>query len=1367
MSRNRINYNVQDIFIGPCPASGYHFINYSGGLNNNYEDLPYITYEDFKHISPNPGIVNTLISKDKNENTFPRNHNLLKRLDRIQDISYEIRSNRTIINQLNSGKSYVDTVSINNPEVDISFSYILSSLRNEARMGFNVNYPRLDYPYTGDKYFYRTDNGEPLFLFSGFLNRDYIKPQIFPNTTRGEGIPIDPDCFEYRKHISPNKNIISNIIPYYLGKNPSYLSNLIDIAAGFYHAFVLNSDGRLVGIGDNTEGQITNTLNENDSNGQFTGFFSVTSIGQLTGLKKVSSNYLHNLAILSNDTIIGWGSNDEGQAVGTTSYNNENFLFTGNFNNTPISNITGASGISAGAYHSLALLKNKTITGWGDNSFTQALAGNNLTGIIGISAGGYHSLAIRDINNGSVTGWGDNEYFQSSKGNNLTGVKMVSAGHLHSFALFNNGTITGWGWNDDAQIAGIKNLNNNNGIFTGNWSNTPVGKLTGVKSIHAGWFHTLALLENNKITGWGFNNVGQLNQNISYNDTNGMFTGDWNSTIVGKFENIEKIATSSETSLAYSNPNLNIFGESLGQEIIYPTEYNCITNDPYWPFNTKDQRNIFIAISENENDQNENLNETFSDLDDQTFISRSANKRSKNTKTISFGNCYISSYSQRGQIGDFIRAGATYIGENMSFQLSGSGASTPYVDPKTNIPNSEIKFNIPSEINSKNPISALRPSDLKIEISESDTTNLLNLKDTAFTAYEFNINFEREKMEAIGFKLPIDRQVDTPFIINLKLDSIVQNNNDLNFLSFVNNDCNKKYNITISCANYCNYDSNFIWSGQNQSSIFEKRFQNVFNYEFFNCKFDNVSYSSTIGNQKTATFNFSTLTDKQNYDRSLQMSGILGIEKIEDFVLIESTDKVLSLTNNVIDNLNGIYYANQIFNSKNYYTKISGVYFDNQHIYFDSLTNTWIISDYFNDKILKSEVTNVDSPDLVNNWNLFTDHLFYKQISGLSAGLNYFYINFNDGTITGYGDNSDGQLINDITQNNSSGIFTGIWENTKPGKLNNVIKIETNYTHTLALLSNNTVTGWGTNDEGQVTSSTVNNNSNYLFTGNWSNTAVGRLTNVNNISVGAYHSLALLNNGTITGWGDNTDNQATGGRFLYNITGISAGGYHSLAIRDINNGSISGWGNDDYLQSSKGNILTGVKMVSAGHLHSFALLNDGKITGWGWNDDGQVAGTTNQNDSSGIFTGNWNNTVVGQLTGVKSIHAGWFHTIIVLNNETVTGWGLNHGNQISKSAGFQDVNGRLVGNWSSTQVGQFHDVKLFNTNYEDSMVYISGSLDNIKVKIWETNNLEYIYAPTEYQNLPNNLNIDKINVDGSYLYQEDEDLFVSNLSVLY
>ena len=73
MAKNQVIYNVEDIFIGPCPASGNHFINYSGGLNNNHEDFPYVTYENFQHISPNPAVINAIIPKDKNQNTFPRN----------------------------------------------------------------------------------------------------------------------------------------------------------------------------------------------------------------------------------------------------------------------------------------------------------------------------------------------------------------------------------------------------------------------------------------------------------------------------------------------------------------------------------------------------------------------------------------------------------------------------------------------------------------------------------------------------------------------------------------------------------------------------------------------------------------------------------------------------------------------------------------------------------------------------------------------------------------------------------------------------------------------------------------------------------------------------------------------------------------------------------------------------------------------------------------------------------------------------------------------------------------------------------------------------------------------------------------------
>lgn len=914
MAKNQIIYNVEDLFIGPCPASGNHFINYSGGLNNNYEDLPYVTYENFQHISPNPAVINAIIPKDKNQNTFPRNHNLLKRLDRIQNISYDISTNRTIINQIGKAAS-VDRIHLNKPQVSVSFSYILSSLRNEARMGFNINHPRLDYPYTGDKYHYRTDNGDPLFLFSGFLNRDYSKkyPQL---STRGEGIDVESPCFEYIQPTqSPNPNIISQNVPFYVGKNINPIIQFenidnIDIAAGFYHSFLIRNSGIVTGWGDNTEGQLTNNLNYNDGNGQFTGNWNDTVIGKLSSIKKISTNYLHTLAILSDDKITGWGANDEGQAVGTTGYNDSNHLFTGNWSNTPVSNITGASGISAGAYHSLVLLKNKTITGWGDNTSGQALNGNNLTGIIGISAGGYHSLAIRNINGGLVTGWGDNDYLQSSRGNNLNGVKTVSAGHLHSFALLNNGKVTGWGWNDDGQVAGITNLNNTSGIFTGNWNNTPVGQLTGVKSIHAGWFHTLALLENNKITGWGFNNVGQINENISYNDSNGIFTGNWNSTIVGSFENVTNIDTSYQTSLAYIQANKNeitgwgeedVYYDLINNEFITNAleynEYDCITTDPYWPLTTKDKRNIFISISENKENQNLNLYEDFSNADDQSYIARSADKKSQTNRTIGFGNCYLASYNQNASVGSFITAEVNYIGENMLFQMSGSGVNTPYVNPKTYETNTGIKFNIPSELDSKNPIAALQPGDINMNINSSGYG--LNLNDVKIQGYEFGFEFNRENMDAIGYKLPIDREINLPLIINLSVDMVVGDQQYDDLASLIREDAD--YNVSISCKNSCIYDPSFTWTEQNQSSKFEKRFENAFNYQFFNCKFDGISYANQIGGKKTAKLNFTAEVDTENYNRGMQASGILGIEKIEDFILIESGNLPALAGTNITD----------------------------------------------------------------------------------------------------------------------------------------------------------------------------------------------------------------------------------------------------------------------------------------------------------------------------------------------------------------------------------------------------------------------------------------------------------------------------------
>lgn len=88
------------------------------------------------------------------------------------------------------------------------------------------------------------------------------------------------------------------------------------------------------------------------------------------------------------------------------------------------------------------------------------------------------------------------------------------------------------------------------------------------------------------------------------------------------------------------------------------------------------------------------------------------------------------------------------------------------------------------------------------------------------------------------------------------------------------------------------------------------------------------------------------------------------------------------------------------------------------------------------------------------------------------------------------------------------------------------------------------------------------------------------------------YSLALKKDGSIVGWGENLDGQATppeGNDFV----AIAAGHYyHSLALKS--DGSIVGWGNDDYGQATppEGNDFVA---IAAGGGHSLAIRREPPI----------------------------------------------------------------------------------------------------------------------------------------------------------------------------
>jgi hypothetical protein len=93
------------------------------------------------------------------------------------------------------------------------------------------------------------------------------------------------------------------------------------------------------------------------------------------------------------------------------------------------------------------------------------------------------------------------------------------------------------------------------------------------------------------------------------------------------------------------------------------------------------------------------------------------------------------------------------------------------------------------------------------------------------------------------------------------------------------------------------------------------------------------------------------------------------------------------------------------------------------------------------------------------------------------------------------------------------------------------------------------------------------------------------------LSCGDRFSLALKDDGTIVGWGDNTYGQTDIPTGLNNVVAISAGGHHCLALRE--NGTVSSWGLNTQGQTGVPFVLSTITAISAGANHNMAVRGTG------------------------------------------------------------------------------------------------------------------------------------------------------------------------------
>ena len=241
----------------------------------------------------------------------------------------------------------------------------------------------------------------------------------------------------------------------------------------------------------------------------------------------------------------------------------------------------------------------------------------------------------------------------------------------------------------------------------------------------------------------------------------------------------------------------------------------------------------------------------------------------------------------------------------------------------------------------------------------------------------------------------------------------------------------------------------------------------------------------------------------------------------------------------------------------------------------------------------------------------------------------------------------------------------------------------------LALRNDGTIWGWGQNFYGQLGTGTISDKKDPYQISNdhdW-----------NAISTSGLHSLAIKQDGTLWAWGfnyhgalgDGTNHDQYSPVRIGNDadwTAISAGGYHTVALKS--DGTLWAWGTDQYDPALINNE-TDWRVISAGKYHTMALKADGTLWAWGANGYGQLG------DGSGA----------SQYTPVRinadmdwaAVSAGDLHTLALKTDGSLWAWGANEYGQLGDGSGMNQLVPVRIGtenNWSSIAAGEGFSIAL-------------------------------------------------------------------------
>ena len=345
------------------------------------------------------------------------------------------------------------------------------------------------------------------------------------------------------------------------------------------------------------------------------------------------------------------------------------------------------------------------------------------------------------------------------------------------------------------------------------------------------------------------------------------------------------------TSFYSNNFAVNVLSGLMGRQLTQPT------GDPYFPLATRDNRNIFLVRC-NETDQF--LKHGKENLSNPDFTQPGADAESTGYQVFAFGNCFLDSYHTQGAVHSMPSSSVSFSCENVAFYMSGSGCNIPAINTQTRQIVNSNKFVIPISMNEGGPY-ILNPGDIALSIvisgdptSDSTKTGLgIDFNNILINSYQIGMNFNRDVLGSIGYKCPLDRQINFPVFVDLNFGMTVGDTTSGTFIDLLNVDSG--YNITIQLKNpdHCHPFTTQNTNPRQSGPVFTGENLVAIQYDFKDAKFMGINYNTTIGSNKTASLSFRGEIDPDVTGKGFYISGLLGIEKLEDFLIDENGSFVI------------------------------------------------------------------------------------------------------------------------------------------------------------------------------------------------------------------------------------------------------------------------------------------------------------------------------------------------------------------------------------------------------------------------------------------------------------------------------------------